>query len=75
MKFSVSEEIFEWAEVTDGATSADQRQWVGAMMRRIGVRMGLQLAVSMADLLLETEIQDLSFSNCETFLIGEWYPN
>ncbi|KAF5708033.1 hypothetical protein FGLOB1_6628 [Fusarium globosum] len=56
-------------------TSADQRQWVGAMMRRIGVRMGLQLAVSMADLLLETEIQDLSFSNCETFLIGEWYPN
>lgn len=56
-------------------TSSDQRQWVGAMMRRIGVRMGLQLAVSMADLLLETEIQDLSFSNCETFLIGEWYPN
>ncbi|KAG9495604.1 hypothetical protein J7337_012158 [Fusarium musae] len=56
-------------------TSADQRQWVGAMMRRIGVRMGLRLAVSMADLLLETEIQDLSFSNCETFLIGEWYPS
>lgn len=56
-------------------TSAVQRQWVGEIMRRIGVRMGLQLAVSMADLLLETEIQDLSFSNRETFLIGEWYPS
>ncbi|KAF4445961.1 hypothetical protein F53441_10350 [Fusarium austroafricanum] len=56
-------------------SSTDQRQWVGRTIRQIGLRMGLQLAASMADLLLETEIQDLSFSNCDTFFIGEWYPN
>ncbi|KAH7233128.1 hypothetical protein BKA59DRAFT_534957 [Fusarium tricinctum] len=55
-------------------TPVDQREWVGRTLRQIGVQMGLQLAVTMADL-LEKDLQNLSFSHSDTFLLGEWHPN
>lgn len=55
-------------------TPVDQREWAGRTLRQIGVQMGLQLAVTMADL-LEKDMQNLSFSHSDTFLLGEWHPN
>ncbi|KIL88179.1 hypothetical protein FAVG1_08257 [Fusarium avenaceum] len=55
-------------------TPVDQRQWVERTLRQIGVQMGLQLAVTMANL-LEKDMTNLSFSHSDTFLLGEWYPN
>ncbi|KAF5019523.1 hypothetical protein F66182_8465 [Fusarium sp. NRRL 66182] len=55
-------------------TPPDQRQWVAATIRRIGLQMGLQLAMSMAELLDNTQ-KEISFSDDDTFLLGEWHPN
>ncbi|KAG5661809.1 hypothetical protein KAF25_004048 [Fusarium avenaceum] len=55
-------------------TTVDQREWVGRTLRQIGVQMGLQLGVTMANL-LENDMMNLSFSHSDTFLLGEWYPN
>jgi hypothetical protein len=53
-------------------TPKEQRQWVAKTIRRMGVQMGLQLAMSMAELLEE---KALSFSHKDTFFLGEWHPN
>ncbi|KAK5997077.1 Pyranose 2-oxidase [Cladobotryum mycophilum] len=53
-------------------TPADQREWIAGTLRDMGLRMGLQLAMSMANKLEETAT---SFSDRETWLIGEFYPN
>ncbi|KAI9172720.1 hypothetical protein HJFPF1_02233 [Paramyrothecium foliicola] len=50
----------------------EQRAWVANTMQRIGVQMGLQLALAMARLLRE---KALSFSHNDTFFLGEWHPN
>ncbi|KAL7904564.1 hypothetical protein GGI35DRAFT_489681 [Trichoderma velutinum] len=52
-------------------TSRDQRGWIGRALRDIGLRMGMQLAVSMAIKLEQTAI---SFSEREMWLIGEFFP-
>ncbi|RBR24487.1 uncharacterized protein FIESC28_02683 [Fusarium coffeatum] len=51
----------------------EQRLWAAGIIRQIGKKMGLQVALSMAGLLEETK--DFAFSNQETFLLGEWHPN
>jgi hypothetical protein len=50
----------------------DQREWVAKTIRRIGLQMGLRLAMLMADML---DSMALSFSHEDTFLLGEWHPN
>jgi hypothetical protein len=55
-------------------SSAEQRVWIAEIIRKIGKQMGLQVALSMADL-LEKEMMDCAFSKEDTFLIGEWHPN
>ncbi|QYS96902.1 Zn2Cys6 [Trichoderma simmonsii] len=52
-------------------TSRDQRGWIACVLRDIGLRMGMQLAVSMAMKLEQTAI---SFSDREMWLIGEFFP-
>ncbi|KAF5002559.1 hypothetical protein FDECE_10589 [Fusarium decemcellulare] len=52
-------------------TPKEQRQWVAKTIRRMGVQMGLQLAMSMAKLLEE---KVLSFSHSDTIFLGEWHP-
>ncbi|PVH68837.1 hypothetical protein DL98DRAFT_564583 [Cadophora sp. DSE1049] len=53
-------------------TDTEKRQWVAKTIRRMGIQMGLQLAISMAELLEEKK---LSFSHKDTFFLGEWHPN
>lgn len=53
-------------------TSKDQRSWIARALRDIGLRMGMQLAVSMATRL---EQKAISFSDREMWLIGEFFPS
>jgi hypothetical protein len=53
-------------------TSKDQRGWIALTLREIGLRMGMQLAVSMATKLEQTTT---SFSDRELWLIGEFFPS
>ncbi|KAF4956720.1 hypothetical protein FSARC_11488 [Fusarium sarcochroum] len=50
----------------------DQREWVAKTIRRIGSQIGLQVAMTMAQVL---DNNDLSFSHNDAFLLGEWHPN
>ncbi len=50
---------------------AEQRAWIATTLRQIGAGMGIQLALSMADSL---EQKTLSFSDKDTWFIGEFYP-
>ncbi|POR37839.1 Uncharacterized protein TPAR_01972 [Tolypocladium paradoxum] len=52
-------------------TPMDQRRWIAAELRKIGVGMGLRLAISMATLIEE---QNKSFSDSEVWLIGHFFP-
>ncbi|KAH6964810.1 hypothetical protein EDB82DRAFT_511036 [Fusarium venenatum] len=52
----------------------DQRLWAAGIIRQVGKQMGLQVALSMADL-LQKDMQEFAFSNEDTFLLGEWHPN
>lgn len=53
-------------------TSKDQRIWIARALRDIGLRMGMQLAVSMA---IKLEQTATSFSDPEMWLIGEFFPS
>ncbi|KAM0260903.1 hypothetical protein ACHAQJ_002523 [Trichoderma viride] len=53
-------------------TSKDQRRWMALVLRDIGLRMGMQLAVSMA---MKLEQTTTSFSDRELWLIGEFFPS
>jgi hypothetical protein len=52
-------------------TPRNQRKWIADKMRRIGMHMGVRLAMSMAELLQQ---DDKSFSDSGVWFIGEWYP-
>ncbi|UKZ77935.1 hypothetical protein TrVFT333_005667 [Trichoderma virens FT-333] len=53
-------------------TSRDQRGWIARALRDIGLRMGMQLAVSMATKLEQTAI---SLSDREMWIFGEFFPS
>lgn len=55
-------------------STSEQRVWVAGLIRQIGKQMGLQVALSMADV-LEKGMKEFAFSNEDTFLLGEWHPN
>ena len=52
-------------------TLRSQRQWIASTLCDFGLRMGLQLAISMAAIL---EKHAKSFSDSEVWFIGEFYP-
>ncbi|KAH7187654.1 hypothetical protein BKA60DRAFT_613420 [Fusarium oxysporum] len=52
-------------------TSKNQRAWIASTLRQIGLGMGIQLAISMAEAL---EQKALSFSDKDTWSIGEFNP-
>jgi hypothetical protein len=53
-------------------TSQAQKCWIISILRYIGFRMGLKLAVSMATKLEDTPA---SFSESAAWFIGEFFPN
>ncbi|KAH7173072.1 hypothetical protein DER46DRAFT_623641 [Fusarium sp. MPI-SDFR-AT-0072] len=52
-------------------TFKNQRAWIASTLRQIGLGMGIQLAISMAEAL---EQKALSFSDKDTWSIGEFNP-
>jgi hypothetical protein len=53
-------------------TPTAQKRWIASKLRHIGVRMGLRLAFSMSEKLVEMD--NNSFSDSKVWFIGEWYP-
>ncbi|PTB45247.1 hypothetical protein M441DRAFT_64920 [Trichoderma asperellum CBS 433.97] len=52
-------------------TPKDQRDWIALVLREMGLRMGMQLAISMA---IKLEQTTSSFSDPDLWLIGEFFP-
>ena len=52
-------------------TPREERRWIAGKLHHFGSQIGLCLAMSMAEAL---EQKILSFSDKETFIIGDWYP-
>lgn len=53
-------------------TPKDQREWIALVLRELGLRMGMQLAMSMATKLEETTS---SFSDPNLWILGEFFPS
>lgn len=53
-------------------TAKDQRDWIAGVLREMGLRMGMQLAITMATKLKQTSS---SFSDPNLWLIGEFFPS
>lgn len=53
-------------------TPTTQKRWIASKLRQIGVCMGLRLAFSMSEKLVE--MGNNSFSDSKVWFIGEWYP-